>query len=71
MSKGSLSIRAGRPSELNKQSATLASLADKTLTVRINFDLDREYHTKLKIFAAKQEKTIKELLIEHIITLVS
>ena len=31
-------------------------------TVRVNFDLDREEHIKLKIYAAKQGKTIAEVL---------
>ena len=43
--KGALS--AGRPSAKSSKAATLASLADKAATVRVNFDLDREQHTKL------------------------
>ena len=39
--KGALS--AGRPSAKSSKAATLASLADKAATVRVNFDLDREH----------------------------
>ena len=60
--KGALS--AGRPSAKSNKAATLASLADKAATVRVNFDLDRDQHTKLKVYAAKQGKTVKEVLTE-------
>ncbi len=62
--KGALS--AGRPSAKSSKAATLASLADKAATVRVNFDLDREQHTKLKVYAAKQGKTVKEVLSDHV-----
>ena len=60
--KGALS--AGRPSAKSNKAATLASLADKGTTARVNFDLDRDQHTKLKVYAAKQGKTVKEVLTE-------
>ncbi len=60
--KGALS--AGRPSAKSNKVATLASLADKGATARVNFDLDRDQHTKLKVYAAKQGKTVKEVLTE-------
>ncbi|GJA78437.1 plasmid partition protein ParG [Aeromonas caviae] len=60
--KGALS--AGRPSAKSNKAATLASLADKAATSRVNFDLDRDQHTKLKVYAAKQGKTVKEVLTE-------
>ena len=62
--KGALS--AGRPSAKSSKAATLASLADKAPTVRVNFDLDREQHTKLKVYAAKQGKTVKEVLSDYV-----
>ena len=62
--KGALS--AGRPSAKNNKATTLASLADKAATVRVNFDLDREQHTKLKVYAAKQGKTVKEVLSDYV-----
>ncbi len=60
--KGALS--AGRPSAKSNKAATLASLADKAATSRVNFDLDRDQHTKLKVYAAKHGKTVKEVLTE-------
>ena len=62
--KGALS--AGRPSAKSSKAATLASLADKADTVRVNFDLGREQHTKLKVYAAKQGKTVKEVLSDYV-----
>ena len=62
--KGALS--AGRPSAKSNKAATLASLADKAATVRVNFDLDRDEHIKLKVYAAKQGKTVKEVLSDYV-----
>lgn len=36
---------------------------------RVNFELSVDQHTKLKIYAAKQGKTIKELLTEYVASL--
>ncbi|MGP5570326.1 hypothetical protein ACTXN8_23565 [Pseudomonas helleri] len=36
---------------------------------RVNFQLPADQHTKLKIYAAKQGKTIKELLTEYVAAL--
>jgi ParG len=58
-------LKAGRPSE-KKKAATLSTLADKSDTVRVNFDLDREEHIKLKIYAAKAGKRVAEVLRELI-----
>jgi len=68
MSKISGVLAAGRPSSRNK-AATLASLSDDTEMKRVNFELPAAQHTKLKIYAAKQSKTIKELLTEYVSTL--
>jgi hypothetical protein len=65
MSERKVGLQAGRPSE-KKKAATLAALADKSPTVRVNFDLDREEHTKLKIYAAKAGKPIAKVLRELI-----
>ena len=62
-------LTAGRPSSRVSKAATLASLAEKSTTVRVNFDLPREEHIKLKVHAAKQGKTVKELLTEFVATL--
>lgn len=64
MSKTTLS--AGRPSARNNKAATLASLADTGGKKRVNFELSAEQHTKLKIYATKQGKSIKELLTEYV-----
>lgn len=61
MSKSSGTLSAGRPSA-KASATTLASLADKADTVRVNFDLERPAHTKLKVYAAKHGKTVKDLL---------
>jgi len=44
----------------------LASLSDKGATVRVNFDLDREEHKRLKIMAVEQGRTISEILREMV-----
>ena len=58
-------LSAGRPSNVRK-SATLASLSDKGATVRVNFDLAREEHKRLKILAVEQGRTISEILREMV-----
>jgi hypothetical protein len=60
-----MSLSAGRPSKTSKQ-ATLADMADKPATVRVNFDLARDDHIKLKVYAAKQGKTVRQVLSEFI-----
>ena len=57
------SLRAGRPSS-GKKTATLSSMADKNQTVRVNFDLERDMHIKLKVHAAQTGRTISEIMIE-------
>jgi hypothetical protein len=68
MSKNTGVLAAGRPSARNK-AATLASLSDDAEMKRVNFQLPADQHTKLKIYAAKRGKTIKELLTEYVSTL--
>jgi hypothetical protein len=73
MSKPVNAFSAGRPSARNDKAkaATLASLADATDSMkRVNFELPSDQHTKLKIYAAKQGKSIKELLTEYVTGLV-
>jgi len=69
MSKTASAFSAGRPSARRNKAATLASLADDGGTKRVNFELSVDQHTKLKIYAAKQGKTIKELLTEYVASL--
>ena len=63
MSNANSKLGAGRPST-GKRQKNLSDLADKAATSRVNFDLDRDQHTKLKVYAAKQGKTVKEVLTE-------
>lgn len=66
MSKSTI-LSAGRPSARADKVKTLASLADDAGGMkRVNFELSAEQHTKLKIYAARQGKTIKELLTEYV-----
>lgn len=58
-------LTASRPSARAK-AATLASLADGVEMKRVNFQLPADQHTKLKIHAARQGKTIRELLTEYV-----
>lgn len=61
-----VTLTAGRPSATKSRAATLASLADDTTMKRVNFELQADQHTKLKIYATRQGKTIKELLTEYV-----
>ncbi|HBO5749377.1 TPA: chromosome partitioning protein ParB [Pseudomonas aeruginosa] len=65
MSKPTSTLSAGRPSARNK-AATLASLSDDAGMKRVNFELSADRHAKLKIYAAKQGKSIKELLTDYV-----
>jgi hypothetical protein len=72
MSKPTTVLTAGRPSARTDKAraATLASLAnDAGGMKRVNFDLPAEQHAKLKIYATRQGKTIKELLTEYVASL--
>ena len=71
MSKAATALTAGRPSARTDKSkaATLASLADDASMKRVNFELSADQHTKLKIYATRQGKTIKELLTEYVASL--
>jgi len=66
MSAKENTLKAGRPSVRNNKTATLASIADVPTMKRVNFDLSIEEHTKLKVYAARQGKTVKELLTEYV-----
>lgn len=72
MSKTATTLSAGRPSARTDKAkaATLASLADNASGMkRVNFELSTEQHAKLKIYATKQGKSIKELLTEYVVSL--
>ena len=69
MSKPTTALTAGRPSARTDKAraATLASLADDAGGMkRVNVELSVELHAKLKIYATKQGKSIKELLTEYV-----
>lgn len=69
MSKTATTLTAGRPSARTDKAraATLASLADDAGGMkRVNVELSVELHAKLKIYATKQGKSIKELLTEYV-----
>lgn len=72
MSKPTTALTAGRPSARTDKAraATLASLADDAGGMkRVNFEVSAELHTRLKIYATKQGKSIKELLTEYVASL--
>lgn len=55
-------LSAGRPSATRKEEALAKMSDEKQSLVRINFDIDRERHTKLKVMAAQQQRTIADIL---------
>jgi alkyl hydroperoxide reductase subunit AhpC len=71
MSKtASVGLRAGKPSAGDKRKGlAMDALTEKNQTVRVNFELDREEHIRLKIHAAKAGKTITDVLRELVATL--
>jgi len=61
-----LGLAAGRPSE-NKKAQALKALTDaKGRMVRVNFELEESEHMKLKVYAAKERRSIAEILRELI-----
>ena len=58
-----LGMRAGRPSNA-RTATTLSELTDQTETVRVNFDLDRSEHTRLKMHAVRTGCSVAEVLRE-------
>lgn len=67
MSKATTTLSAGRPSARINKAKTLASLADDAGGMkRVNFELDTARHAKLKVYAVKSGKSIKDLLTEYV-----
>ena len=56
-----LGIKAGRPSA-DQPAAKLADL--KVETVRLNVDIERELHTKLKLRAVHSQRTVADIVRE-------
>jgi hypothetical protein len=69
MSKNTNTLAAGRPSARSNKTATLASLSDETEMKRVNFQVSAEQHRKLKVYAAKRGRTIRELMTEYVTAL--
>ena len=65
MSAANSKLGAGRPSA-GKSQKTLSDLADKKEKARVNFDVTPKQHMKLKVYAAKQGKTVKEVLTDFV-----
>lgn len=63
-------LTAGRPSVARGSAVTLSSLSDGAATKRVNFMLPADEHMQLKIYAAKQGKTITELLSDYVAKLI-
>jgi len=62
-----LALKAGRPSERGgvAKATMLADLVGKpTKPIRINFDLDREQHMRLKLLAIKKGRSVTDILRE-------
>lgn len=57
-----LGLSAGRPSENKKAAAMKAIIDDRGQMVRVNFELNEAEHLKLKIYAAKNRRSIAEIL---------
>jgi len=64
-----IALSAGRPSTQMAKAKTLSSLAGSQETKRINFDLTAEQHAKLKVYAAKNGTTIKQIFSAYVDTL--
>ena len=70
MSKNTKTLFAGRPSTKLSKVPTLASLSAHSAMKRVNFDIPADQHQRLKIYAAENGKSIRELLSEHVFNLV-
>lgn len=66
MSKVKPVLTAGRPSAKGDKQAVLATLNEQIPTKRVNFDLPVDLHTQLKLYAANQGMTIKDVLSRQI-----
>ncbi|MCF9034697.1 chromosome partitioning protein ParB [Acinetobacter nectaris] len=65
------SLKAGRPSKsVGAKEVQLQDVKDNTKKVRVNFDLDEDLHAELKMYALKNKKTVKQILVEQIESLV-
>jgi len=58
-------LKAGRPSA-GVRAMTMSDIANSEKMKRVNFDLPEALHTRLKIYAAAQGKSIKDVLTEFV-----
>ncbi|MET3109103.1 hypothetical protein AAKU58_003952 [Oxalobacteraceae bacterium GrIS 1.18] len=58
MTNKSTGLAAGRPSVKKQQ----ASMEDEVVLVRINAQITEQQHEKLKIYAAKNKKSVRDLI---------
>lgn len=56
-----IGLKAGRPSA-GQPTTTLADM--KAETVRLNVDIDRELHTKLKLHAVRSRRSVTDIVRE-------
>jgi hypothetical protein len=61
-----LKMSAGRPSRAKEAAVPANVFAEKEKMVRVNFDLTKDEHTKLKVYAAKTGRSISEILREFV-----
>ena len=61
-------LKAGRPSVKKQMNLKTLELAKKK---RVNFDIDENTHSKLKVYAAENGKTIKDVIVDCIETLLA
>lgn len=59
-------LRPGRPSASVSRQPTLTSLVDDQSLARVHFELRRDLHTKLKIYAARRKMTVRGVLTSYI-----
>jgi len=58
-------LKAGRPSS-EKRAMTMGDIAGSEKMKRVNFDLPEALHTKLKMHAAAQGKSIKDIMTDFV-----
>lgn len=58
-------MKAGRPSSM-KRTLSIKDISNKAEKTRLTFDLLREEHKKLKLYAVKNGKKINEILRDFI-----
>lgn len=64
-------LKAGRPSRsVGAKELQLQDIKDHTKKVRVNFDLDEDLHAELKMYALKNKKSVKQILVEQIESLI-